>query len=455
MENLYVSYIVAGIEIFFGILVGLLCFQKYILPQKRMKACIILIGFILAMVLIVPFYYEIITDFYISRLIVSCIMVVLCVFLLNIFVELTVNKIIIFVFFIRTIEDNCKYVIEILYEIIPFYAIHNGNIYYIALNIIIYACAAVFLYAAARKVIYPLFDSCIDAKVWEYLWYIPVFLYIVFRASVKVYHITEEQSSGIQFLMIEIIWIISNIFIYGIIFKMLLKVAEDTQMEQELMVAKMQIDMQKQQYERLKNNIAAMRQARHDFRHILISLREYVDTKNYEGLSAYLKLYIKAADQLYFEQICANYAADSIMNYYLERARQEQIQTNISCDIPEHISFPETELCIILGNLFENAIEACGRMEKREKCYIDINCRIQGQRSLVIIVKNSYEGKAVVENDIFLSSKRNEEGIGIESIKSIVKKYNGIIKIDPGNGVFRVSIWIDWQENGQRILSER
>ena len=96
-------------------------------------------------------------------------------------------------------------------------------------------------------------------------------------------------------------------------------------------------------------------------------------------------------------------------------------------------------MCIILGNLLENAYEACER-QKEGKRYMSANIRQNGG-TLVIIVENSYEGTVRRQEGVFLSSKEKmRKGIGITSVIDVTKKYNGIPKFEYDGRRFRVSL---------------
>ena len=94
---------------------------------------------------------------------------------------------------------------------------------------------------------------------------------------------------------------------------------------------------------------------------------------------------------------------------------------DISLEIPDETSLTDTQLCIIFGNLLENAIEACCRTENENR-FIKLSSNIKAGM-LYIAMDNSCDGNIRIENGGFISSKRNEIGTGINSITAIVKKY--------------------------------
>ena len=109
----------------------------------------------------------------------------------------------------------------------------------------------------------------------------------------------------------------------------------------------------------------------------------------------------------------------------------------------EKIPIADTEVCIILGNLLENAVEACQRMKSQER-FLDVKLSMPSSSILMVQVCNSYEGTVQQMADgSFLSSKRKaQKGIGLSSVLSITEKYNGIARIEHQKQLFQVSVII-------------
>ena len=88
----------------------------------------------------------------------------------------------------------------------------------------------------------------------------------------------------------------------------------------------------------------------------------------------------------------------------------------------------------------ENALEACQRQEGGRR-FIHLKCS-QDDRCLAIMLDNSFNGQVEYSGGYFRSSKRMGMGIGVESVRSIVKKYGGMAQFEPGEQVFSVSVVI-------------
>lgn len=138
---------------------------------------------------------------------------------------------------------------------------------------------------------------------------------------------------------------------------------------------------------------------------------------------------------------CDNRAADSVIGYYCTLAKQENIPFETKIDLPETLTADEIDICIILSNLLENALEASLRTSE-EKRRICLEAYVHADRLTLIQVKNSFDGELHERNDIFQSSKRKGNGVGIQSIRHIADKNNGACSFTHENGIFTAKVMI-------------
>ena len=110
--------------------------------------------------------------------------------------------------------------------------------------------------------------------------------------------------------------------------------------------------------------------------------------------------------------------------------------------LPSNIKINYTDLCIVLGNSLDNAIEACKRitdssMPKEIKLYMNYR-----DKYMIIVVTNTCDKPPVKMGRFYKSSKPLPElhGIGLQSIDRTVKKYNGNMVIKYENNIFELEI---------------
>ena len=99
-------------------------------------------------------------------------------------------------------------------------------------------------------------------------------------------------------------------------------------------------------------------------------------------------------------------------------------------------------LSVLLGNLLENAIDACSMVKNRRA---EISVKIKTESDAIFFQINNTCNHPPVKgrNEHYLSSKHKGEGIGLESVRSIVEQYEGILEMDQNNGWFCVSILLN------------
>lgn len=118
---------------------------------------------------------------------------------------------------------------------------------------------------------------------------------------------------------------------------------------------------------------------------------------------------------------CDNLALNSLIGYYNELSKNSGVDFNIFISLPEETTIPDMDLCVIVSNLLENAVEACTRMNSQDK-FINVKISTTTKFLLTIIIENSYEGEILRSGNVFISSKKKgRKGIGISSVLSIIE----------------------------------
>ncbi len=138
--------------------------------------------------------------------------------------------------------------------------------------------------------------------------------------------------------------------------------------------------------------------------------------------------------------MCQNFIADSILKYYFSIAINKGIDFKANLNIPEDIGINPLDLCVVLGNCLENAIEACDKLGGDNKKYISSTSKIINSH-LALKIINSFNGN-IIKNGETVQSTKNEafHGIGITSIKETVNKYKGNLDIKYNDHEFQVDI---------------
>lgn len=215
--------------------------------------------------------------------------------------------------------------------------------------------------------------------------------------------------------------------------------AKQKELDFEMNLMEMRMTEQKKRNLLLTENEEQIKQQRHDLRHQLTVISELANGGS-EQLHSYLQNLIAEipAPQ---KDYCENKAVNSIVSHYAALCKKQGIELSVHLTVPQKTEqISDSSLCIIFGNLLENAVEACNRMIDGRR-FIKLNSNMQYQL-LTITMDNSFGGKFTEENGKFRSSKRNEFGIGLSSIKSVAEKRGGDAEFHADGLVFLSSVYV-------------
>lgn len=216
---------------------------------------------------------------------------------------------------------------------------------------------------------------------------------------------------------------------------------EKIRLELEMSIMNRQLDIQREQYKAIAQNAETIKAQRHDLRHHLAVIKGYSTSHDMQGLNTYLEEWTASIAQSNKTSLCENFAVNAIALHYLALAEAAGIATTFHFTIPASFSHvQDTDLCIIIGNFLENAIEACGRVTENER-FIKLNTRMQSN-VLTITMDNSFDGYWQEKDGVFLSRKHDGEGIGLTSVQAVVEKYGGRVKFEAKGNVFLSSAYI-------------
>ena len=252
------------------------------------------------------------------------------------------------------------------------------------------------------------------------------------------FRFTYKLSSLFQYGILLFILVMG--FIIGFYTRDIAKIKKDNaKLTSELEFISIQMDEQRRYNELIANNEKMLKKQRHDLHHHLITIRELAEDGN-EKLNDYLDTLSKNIPTAHISY-CENMAVNAMLSHYAAICEKEKITFHKKLIVPEISKAAiSSDLSIIFGNLLENAIEACRKINE-EKRFIRISSTVNYDM-LVITMDNSYDGNFVSVNGRFLSTKREDFGIGLSSIQSVARKYHGDAKFEDKDGHFQSSVYL-------------
>lgn len=191
-----------------------------------------------------------------------------------------------------------------------------------------------------------------------------------------------------------------------------------------------------------------LRRLRHDYRHQIAVLQEFVRNGETEELSDYLSEMMKAIPHNSNTLYTQNIAVNAVISYYASQAEEKGVQTDIDLRLPVKLSMDmEQSLCVVFGNLLENACEAIARLDEgnqggKDGRYIRLSA-VEHNGNLIIHMENSMDGKIRKWGRLYISSKRQEVGIGLSSISNIAEMHGGNAGFRGENGVFVSDVYME------------
>ena len=177
---------------------------------------------------------------------------------------------------------------------------------------------------------------------------------------------------------------------------------------------------------------------RHDLRHHMNFLQSCIQENQKETALNYINEIYDDLERSRFTRYSTNEPLNLILSSYADKASADNIKTDIRITATDFTRFQITDLCSLLGNAFENAIHACEQMEHPDSAYIKLKIYEKSNR-LCINMVNTYSMEPVFENKIPISHKNNH-GIGVISMISIVEKYGGVYGFSASNGEFHFQV---------------
>lgn len=197
----------------------------------------------------------------------------------------------------------------------------------------------------------------------------------------------------------------------------------------QLNIANSLIDMQKHHYAVLNEQMTEVRAIKHDFRHAIGVLSRLTNERKFDELKVFLNEYSHNTDMEELPVFCENIIANSIIGYYYLLAKEHGITFECQCRIDSHNTITDSDLCVILGNALENAVDACRKMQNSDNPSISFSMDTKNKQYLVK-VRNTYRGM-IKTSDGRPSSLKEEKshGLGLQNIEKVVASYGGFIKI--------------------------
>ena len=192
-------------------------------------------------------------------------------------------------------------------------------------------------------------------------------------------------------------------------------------------------------YAEVDNMYRQIRGWRHDYRNHIQVMKAYAAQGDMAAISHYLDELDTDLNTVDTVIKTGNPMADAILNSKISLAKSRDIQVIADAHIPVKLKFSEIDLCCILGNLFDNAIEASQKLPK-DKRLIRVYMDMKNTQLYISFTNFTGEGKLTRVGRLFRSTKGEGHGLGLVRIDAIVDRLGGYLSRNSESGAFTTEI---------------
>lgn len=206
-------------------------------------------------------------------------------------------------------------------------------------------------------------------------------------------------------------------------------------------IAAYQRELIETHYQEVENMYHQIRGWRHDYRNHIQTMKVLVANGDMDGIKEYLDKLDTDLSKLDTAVKTGNAMADAILNSKISLARSKDIAVHVDAHIPVKLKMSELDLCCILGNLFDNAIEAslCLPEEQRMiRVYMDM----KGTQLYISFTNFTSSKKLPKAGSRFKTTKGEGHGFGLVRIDNIIERLDGYLSRNSEDGAFTTEILI-------------
>ena len=210
-------------------------------------------------------------------------------------------------------------------------------------------------------------------------------------------------------------------------------------------LAAYQREIMETHYRETETMYQEMRGWRHDFRNHLQLLKSYAQKGDLDAVQAYLAELEQDLSRVDPAVKTGNTMADAILNSKISLARSRGVSVRADARIPVKLSISDLDLCVILGNLFDNAIEASVKLPESQRL-IRLYMDMKGSQLYISFTNFAPGGKPAQTGGRFSTTKGSGHGFGLLRIDSVVKRLGGYLRRASEEGAFTTEILLPQEQ---------
>lgn len=206
-------------------------------------------------------------------------------------------------------------------------------------------------------------------------------------------------------------------------------------------MSEMSLNLLEDQYLLVQKMFRQKRIQVHDAVHHDVLIMEYLQNGQYEDALQYLEKKLEITRSEGKNIYTGLDIIDLILNYKIKQAEKYKIKVDLDLDV-FFCPLTDTEMCILMGNLMDNAIEAARELPEEQRW---IKIFMKTPNSIFLLhIKNPYSGKRIKVAGHYMTTKLDQDlhGVGMDSVQRVVSKYKGNLDIEDDGKTFKVMVII-------------
>lgn len=214
-----------------------------------------------------------------------------------------------------------------------------------------------------------------------------------------------------------------------------------------------QYQAQVEVYQMLEEQYRQEERLRHDLKNHVIALRGLWEEQAWEKLGDYLKRMEDNARFVSNEEATGNRAMDALLCQKRKLAEDKRIDWECDVQIPKQCHINEFDLCVLFGNILDNALEACERLQREEQG-LQPFIRVQAgavKKCFLLDVRNSMNAAERLGEGLTEKENPHGHGLGLLNVGDVVRGYNGVMNTETQDGIFNISVLLPLGETAHDI----
>lgn len=200
------------------------------------------------------------------------------------------------------------------------------------------------------------------------------------------------------------------------------------------------------QVEEVKEIYATMRGWRHDYHNHMQKLKAHIAAGQWQEAESYLDLLDEDLAQVKIKYQTGNVNLDAILNSKLSLAEKETVDVNCKVELHGELAISDVDLCVLMGNLIDNAVESCAMLSRDAERFLRIYICVRKSQLYIAVTNATGEAARRLDQE-YITQKRGNHGHGLKRIDAVVEKYQGYIRRANEPGVFSTEIMLPLQES--------